>query len=85
MTCQSSIFHLIDSKTSYKPLLRRDRKINSDVKLFTTIESHFANSKFFEEDFTPKEMMMTTISSTKKGDSKVVKEAPTAMGHNGLK
>jgi len=104
----SSIVHLIDSKISYKLLLRRlwlhehgivastlhqclkyyhggKRKINGDVKSFTMTESHFADSKFFEEDFTPKEMMISTISSTGKGDSKVVKEAPMVMGHNGTK
>jgi len=98
----SSIFHVIDSKTSYKLLLGRpwlhehgivastlhqclkyyrggERKINGDVKLFTKAESHFTDSKFFEEDFTPKEMMIPTISSTGKGDSKVVKDTPATI------
>jgi len=28
-----------------------ERKINDDLKPFTKAESHFADSKFFEEDF----------------------------------
>jgi len=44
-----------------------ERKINGDLKPFTKAESHFVDSKFFE-DFTPKEMMISTISSTGKGD-----------------
>jgi len=103
----SLIFHVIDSNTSYKPLLGRpwlheqgivastlhqcleyycggQRKINGDVKPFTKAESHFAESKFFEEDFTPKEMI-STISSTGKQDSKVVKDTPAMIGHNATK
>jgi len=104
----SSIFHMIDSKTSYKLLLGHpwlhehgivastlhqclkyyrggERKINGDVKPFTKAKSHFADSKFFEEDFTPTEMMILTISSTGKGDSKVVKDTPVAIEHNAAK
>jgi len=104
----SSIFHVIDSKTSYKLLLGRpwlhehgivaltlrqclkyyrggERKINGDVKPFTKAESHFADSKFFEEDFTPKEMMISTISFTGKQDPKVVKDTSVAIGHNAAK
>ena len=98
----ASIFHVINSRTSYKLLLGRpwlhehgivastlhqclkyycggERKINGDVKPFTKVESHFVDSKFFEEDFTHKEMMISTISSTGKGDSKVVKDTLTAI------
>ena len=46
---------------------------------------HFADSKFFEEDCTPKEMMISTISSIEKGDSKAIKDTPVAMGHNTVK
>jgi len=104
----SSIFHVIDSKTSYKLLLKHpwhhehkivastlyqclkyycgvERKINGDVRPFTKVESHFADSKFFEEDFTPKEMMISIISSTDKDDSKLVKDTQATMGHNGVK
>jgi len=56
-----------------------ERKINGDVKPFTKVESHFADFKFFEEDFTPDEMMIPTISSMGKGDLKVVKDTPTAI------
>jgi len=41
--------------------------------------------KYFEEDFTPKEMVISTISSTGKGNSKVVKDTPVAMGHDAAK
>ena len=104
----SSIFHLIDSKTSYKLLLGRlwllehgivvstfhqcrkyyrssEIKINGDVKLVTKADSYFADFKFFEEDFAPKEMMIPTISSTGKGDSKVVKDTPAAIRHKAVK
>jgi len=104
----SLIFHMIDSKTSYKLLLGHlwfhehgivastlhqclnyyhggQRKINGDVKLFTKAESHFAGSKFFEEDFTAKEMMISTISSTGKGSSKVVKDTLAIIGHDATK
>jgi len=77
----SSIFHVVDSKTSYKLLLGRpwlhehgivastlhqclkyyregERKINGDVRPFTRAESYFVDAKFFEEDSTPKEMMI---------------------------
>jgi len=56
--------------------------VNGDLIFFTKVESHFAESKFFEEDFTPKEMMISTISSTGKGDSKAVKDTLMAMGHD---
>jgi len=69
----SSIFYVIDSKTSYKLLLGHqwfhkheivastlhqclkyycggERKVHGDVRPFTKAESHFADSKFFEED-----------------------------------
>jgi len=104
----SSIFHMIDFKTSYKLLLGRpwlrehgivastlyqclkyyrggERKISGAVKPFTKAESHFADSKFFEEDFTPKAMMIPIISSTGKGNPKVVKDTPAAMGHDAAK
>ena len=55
------------------------------VRPFTKTESHFVDSKYFEEDFTPKEMMISAISSMGKGDSKVVKDTPAAMGHNATK
>ena len=42
-----------------KYYLGDERKINGDVKPFTKAESHFADSKFFEEDFTHKEMMIS--------------------------
>ena len=62
-----------------------ERKTNGDVKPFTKAELLFDDSKFFEEDFAPKEMMISTISSTGKGDLKVVKDTPTAIGHNAAK
>jgi len=89
----SSIFHVIDAKTSYKLLLRRpwlhehgivastlhqclkyyrdgEKKINGDVKPFTTAGSHFADARFFEEGTIPKETMPSTISSIGKGVAK---------------
>jgi len=62
-----------------------ERKINGDVKLFTKAESHFADFKSFEEDFTSKEMMISTISSTGKGNSKVIKDTLAATGHDAVK
>jgi len=55
------------------------------VKSFIKLDSHFANSKFFEEGCAPKEMMISTISSTGKDDSKAVKDTPVVMGHKGAK
>jgi len=104
----SSMFHLIDSKTSYKllhecPWLDEHgivastlqkylkyyragaRKINVDVRPLTKAELHFADSKVFKEDFSSKQMTISTISSKSKSDSKVVKDTPTAMGHNNAK
>ena len=62
-----------------------ERKFNFDMKSFTKVESHFPNSKFFEEDFTPKEMIISTISSTTKGDSKFIKDTLAVMGYNDAK
>ena len=102
-----SIFHVIDSNTSYKLLgctwLHKhetvastlyqclkyyrggERGINGDVKPFTEAESHFIDAKFFEEGSALKEMMISTISSTSKGDSKATKDAQVATGHDGAK
>ena len=46
------------------------KKINGDVKSFTKAESHFADSKFFEEGTVPKETMPSIISSTSRGELK---------------
>jgi len=57
------------------------RKINGNTRLYT-------DSKFIEEDFALKEMMMmmiSIISSTSKGDSKAIKNTLVAMGHNAAK
>jgi len=79
----SSIFHVIDSKASYKLLLGqpwlheheivastlhqclkfyrgRERKINDYVKPFTKVESQL-DTRFFEEDESPKETILSTI------------------------
>jgi len=56
---------------------------NGDVRPFIKAKSHFADAKFFEEGSEPKEMMISTICSTGKGDSKVTKDAQVATGHNG--
>jgi len=61
------------------------RKINDDVRPFTKAGSLFADSRFFEEDFAPKEMIISTISSTSKGDSKTIKDTLATMGYNGAK
>jgi len=61
------------------------RKINGDVRPFTKAESYFADSKFFEEDFASKKMVISTISSKCKGDSNAIKDTLTTMGHNGAK
>ena len=104
----SSIFHVIDSKTSYKLLLGHpwlhehrivastlhqclkyyrggERKINCDVRPFTRSESYFADAKFFEEDSTPKEMMISTISSTGKSEPKITRNAQVEIGYDGTK
>ncbi|XP_074290338.1 uncharacterized protein LOC141617067 [Silene latifolia] len=44
-----------------------ERKINGDAKPFTKADSYFADAKFFEENGTFSEFMLTTISSTGKG------------------
>jgi len=104
----SLIFYVIDSKTSYKLLLKRPwfhehgmvsstlhqclkyynggkRTINDDIRSFTKKELHFADSKFLAKGFAPKEMMISTICSTGKGDSKAVKDTSMAIGHNDAK
>jgi len=63
----------------------RERKINGDARPFTKAGSHFANAKFFKEVSAPEEMMISTISSAGKGNSKVTKDAQLAMGHDGTK
>jgi len=83
----SSIFYVIDAKTSYKLLFGRswlhehrivastlhqclkyyrggERKINCSIKPFTRAESHFVDTRFFEEGHTPKETIPATITST---------------------
>jgi len=90
----SSIFHVIDSKTSYKLLLGHPWlhehgivastlhqclkyycggkiKISGDVKPFIKAESHFTDSKFFKEDFTRTEMMISTISLRERATQKL--------------
>jgi len=52
------------------------------VRPFIKADLDFTDSKFFEEDFTPKEMMILIISSMGKGDSKAVKDTPMAMKDN---
>ncbi|XP_074277745.1 uncharacterized protein LOC141601368 [Silene latifolia] len=82
----TTLFHVIDAKTSYKLLLGRpwlhengvvastlhqclkyyrdgERKINGDVKPFSTVESYFADARFYEE-VTPSEILPSTILST---------------------
>jgi len=93
----SSIFHVIDAKTSYKLLLGRpwlyehgivaftlhqcpkyyrgERKINSNAKPFTKVESHFVDARFFEEVDAPKKTMPSTITSTGKGGTKNILRA----------
>ena len=44
-----------------------EEKINSDVKPFTKVESHFADVRFFEEGIIPKKTMSLAISSIGKG------------------
>jgi len=95
----SFIFRVIDSKTSYKMLLRwpwlhehgivtfslyqclkyyrgGEKKINGSVKLFTRVESHSADARFFEEDDTPKEAMLASTTSTGKGGMKNAIKVP---------
>jgi len=95
----SSIFHVINAKTSYKLLLGwpwlhehgivasilhqclkyylgRERKIKGNVKPFTRAESHFADARFFEEDNTPKETMLATITSIGRGSMHNIIQMP---------
>jgi len=62
-----------------------ERNTNGDVRTFTKVESHFANAKFFKEGLAAKEMMISTISSAGKDDSKVTKDVQVATGHDGAK
>ena len=48
----------------------------SDVKPFTTAESHVVDAKFFEEDDNPKETMPATITSIGRGSMKNVIQFP---------
>jgi len=57
-----------------------ERKISGDVSPFTRAESYFADAKFFEEDSAHKEMMISIISSTGKGEPKVTRDAQVAIG-----
>ena len=41
----------------------RERKINENVKPFTKAKSHFVDTRFFEEDYAPKEIMLSNITS----------------------
>jgi len=51
-----------------RAIVEEKKNINGDVRPFTNVESHFADAKFFEEGSEPKEMIISTISSTSKGD-----------------
>ena len=53
-----------------------ERKINGNVKLFTKAESHFADTRFFEEDDAPKETTLSTITSTGRGSVKNIIQVP---------
>ena len=104
----SSIFYVINSKTSYKLLLGRpglhehgivafilrqclryhsgrEQKVNGDVMLFTKAESHFIDSKFFEEDTTPKGTMPSIISSTDIDKLKTDNNSKVISRHRGVK
>jgi len=50
----------------------RERKINDSVKLFTKVDPHFIDARFFEEDDTPKKTMPSIITSTGRGSAKIV-------------
>ncbi|XP_074271002.1 uncharacterized protein LOC141594921 [Silene latifolia] len=103
----TTLFQVIDAKTSYKLLLGRpwlhengvvastlhqclkyyrdgEKKINGDVKPFSTVESYFADARFYEEQDEPSEMLPSSIISTgtrisKKVDDSKVLEAKESM------
>jgi len=51
-------------------------KISSNVKPFTRADSHFTNTRFFEDDDAPKETMKSTINSNNKGGTKNILQVP---------
>ncbi|KAM2698337.1 hypothetical protein EV1_037351 [Malus domestica] len=79
----STLFHLIDARTSYNLFLGRPWihengvVIQDDTKLFTEAESHFADAKFYmDEDMVPKafpnEIKSTSKATPKKKKMKTV-------------
>ena len=48
----------------------KERKINDNVELFTKVDYHFTDVRFFEEDDAPKETMPSTIFLTARGSMK---------------
>ncbi|XP_074266017.1 uncharacterized protein LOC141588475 [Silene latifolia] len=111
----TTLFQVIDAKTSYKLLLGRpwlhengvvastlhqclkyyrdgEKNVNGDVKPFSTVESYFADTRFYEENDTPIEMLPSTIFSTgtkvpkKTDDSKIPteKDSTTVKHHESV-
>ncbi|XP_074308174.1 uncharacterized protein LOC141643048 [Silene latifolia] len=83
----TTLFQVIDAKTS-----DGEKKINGDVKPFSTVESYFADARFYEEQDAPSEMLPSSIISTgtriskKIDDSKVprAKESMTVEHHESV-
>jgi len=61
------------------------KKINSNVKSFTKAESHFVESKFFEEGTVPKETVPSIISSTSMGEPNAAHNSKVVRRHDSMK
>ena len=60
------------------------KRSNDNVNPFTKAESHFTDSKFFEEGTAPKETTPYLISSTGKGEPKAAKNSKMILRHDGM-
>jgi len=59
-----------------KILSSGEKKTNDNVKPFTKVEFHFAHARFFKENDVPKEIMLSTMTSTGKGATKNYLQVP---------
>ncbi|KAM1308900.1 hypothetical protein ACFX2H_005652 [Malus domestica] len=83
----STIFHVIDARTSYglllgRPWIHANGVIYGDTKPFTEAESHFADAKFYmDEDMEwqamPKKQEEEAMSSLSKNNDELAKPATT--------
>ena len=62
-----------------------EKKINGDVKPFTKAESHFTDSKFFEQGTASKKIMPSIISSIGRGELKAADNSKVILKHDSVK